>query len=101
MATSASIRVPAIHSEIRRRPEGRRGRPGIRTAGACSTAGVVGHRAMKLLFVGTSSAARGTETHLVTLAGGMARLGHEVAAVACAGGFVERALLGRGVRVAR
>jgi glycosyltransferase involved in cell wall biosynthesis len=54
---------------------------------------------MRLLFVGTSRGARGTEQHLVALATAMAEAGHAVAAVAHPEGFVARALRERGLDV--
>jgi glycosyltransferase involved in cell wall biosynthesis len=47
---------------------------------------------MRLIFVGTSAAGRGTETHLVSLARAMAEAGHNVIAVAHPDGYVARQL---------
>lgn len=54
---------------------------------------------MRLVFVGTSRGARGTETHLVCLARAMAAAGHEVLTVARPGGFIARELAASGLPV--
>lgn len=54
---------------------------------------------MKLVFVGTSVGARGTETHLVCLARALARAGHEVLTVAHPEGFIARELRASGLPV--
>ncbi len=54
---------------------------------------------MKLVFVGTSRGARGTETHLVCLARALARAGHEVLTVAHPEGFITRELRASGLPV--
>lgn len=54
---------------------------------------------MRLLFVGTSPGARGTETHLVSLARAMARAGHAVSAVAHPEGYVTRELRASGLPI--
>ena len=53
---------------------------------------------MRLLFAGTSSQWRGTETHLVTLARAMAGRGHEVCAVVPPGSPMDEALSAAGLR---
>ncbi|XXF78482.1 glycosyltransferase family 4 protein [Myxococcaceae bacterium GXIMD 01537] len=54
---------------------------------------------MKLVFVGTSLGARGTETHLVCLARALTRAGHEVLTVAHPEGFIARELRASGLPV--
>lgn len=46
---------------------------------------------MRLLFVGTSRGARGTEHHLLTMASAMQRRGHDVRLVVDPSGFLQRA----------
>ncbi|MBF5045767.1 glycosyltransferase family 4 protein [Aggregicoccus sp. 17bor-14] len=54
---------------------------------------------MRLVFVGTSKGARGTETHLVCLARAMAQAGHEVLTVARPEGYIARELAQSGLPV--
>lgn len=54
---------------------------------------------MRLVFVGTSAGARGTETHLLCLVRALVRAGHEVLTVARPGAFIARELEGSGLAV--
>ncbi|QRN96389.1 glycosyltransferase family 4 protein [Archangium violaceum] len=54
---------------------------------------------MRLVFVGTSRGARGTETHLLCLVRALARAGHEVLTVARPGAFIARELTASGLSV--